>query len=200
MDERHRWESRYLQAREPFYGREPSRFLQRALPLLPPGGECLDLGGGEGRNAVFLAARGFVVTLADVAVAGLARAAAESRRAAVGLRLVAADLRQSPLLAAEARWDLLLLVNYHDRAAVAAAHHALRPGGAVVVEGFAKEQLGRGTGGPSCADVLWGTNELLGLLFPLRVVLYEDRLVEGDVTPRHRGARWVVRAIAKRVS
>lgn len=198
MDERERWERRYQQAEEPFYGRDPSLFLRRSVALLPNGGRCLDLAGGEGRNAVFLACRGFSVTLADVALAGLSRAALMARTAGASVRVVATDLRHSALVDPPGGWDLILLINYHDRQSVAGAASRLRPGGAVVVEGFAKEQLGRGSGGPPDLDRLWGRNELLDLLRPLRVVWYEDRLVEADDNPHHRGAKWVVRTIARR--
>jgi len=198
MGERERWERRYQQAAEPFYGREPSRFLQRSLALLPGRGRCIDLGGGEGRNAIYLARLGYDVTLVDVAVAGLSRAATMARDAEVRLNIVAADLQEPPLADTGDGWDVVLLINYHDRRAVASVETRLRPGGAVVVEGFAKEQLGRGSGGPPDADLLWGPNELHELLRPLRLVWYEDRLVEGDDNPHHRGAKWVVRAIARK--
>jgi SAM-dependent methyltransferase len=198
MGERERWERRYQQSDGPFYGRDASQFLQRSLPLLPASGTCLDLAGGEGRNAVFLAQRGFEVTLADVAVAGLARAAELARHQGVALRIVAADLGRSPLVDPSEGWNLILLMNYHDRSVLAAAGRRLSPGGAVVVEGFAKEQLGRGSGGPPDPDLLWARNEIVQLLLPLRLVWYEDRLVEADDNPRHRGSKWVVRAVARR--
>jgi hypothetical protein len=68
----------------------------------------------------------------------------------------------------------------------------------LVVEGFALDQLGRGSGGPSDPATLWKPNELLRLPEGLRVVWYEDRLVDGDDNPCHRGAKWVVRLIARR--
>ncbi|HPS79987.1 MAG TPA: hypothetical protein PLS53_17655, partial [Thermoanaerobaculaceae bacterium] len=92
---------------------------------------------------------------------------------------------------------LLLVLNYHDRDAVASAHRWLRPGGVLVAQGFARDQLGRHTGGPSDPELLWGSNELLALVQPhLRVLLYEDRLVEEDDNPAHRGPKWVVRLVA----
>jgi SAM-dependent methyltransferase len=203
LDERSRWETRYRQAGEPFYGRAPSPFLHRSLPLLPPPGFCLDAAGGQGRNAAFLAGLGWRVLLADVALAGVARARELARHQArphstAGLQLVCADLARSPLRLAPGSLDLVLVVNYHDRSLVAAAHELLRAGGVLLVEGFAKEQLGRPSGGPQDPNLLWGPNELLEAAADLRVLWYEDRLTAADDNPRHRGEKWVVRLVARR--
>ena len=203
MDERSRWNERYRQAQEPFYGRDPSQFLRRSLPLLPPPGRCLDAAGGEGRNAAFLAALGWRVLLADMALAGVARArklaSAQTQSASAGsVQLVCADLAHSPLRLAPGTLDLLLVVNYHDRFLIASGGELLRQGGVLLVEGFAKEQLGRSSGGPQDPDLLWGPNELLRAAAGLRVLWYEDRLTADDDNPRHRGEKWVVRLIARR--
>ncbi|HNX50563.1 MAG TPA: hypothetical protein PKL08_10385, partial [Thermoanaerobaculaceae bacterium] len=70
--EREKWERRYQEAADSVFGSDPSVLVRRALPFLPPPGRCLDLGGGEGRNAVFLARLGWAVVIADCALAGLA--------------------------------------------------------------------------------------------------------------------------------
>ena len=201
MDERSRWEARYLQAQEPFYGRAPSAFLQRSLPLLPPPGRCLDAAGGEGRNALFLASLGWQVVLADVALTGLTKARALARAAAPSsglLQPVCADLARSSLRLPPASLDLLLVINYHDRSLVAAGLELLRPGGVLLVEGFAKEQLGRSSGGPQDPALLWHPNELLEIAAGLRVLWYEDRVTADDDNPRHRGEKAVVRLVARR--
>jgi SAM-dependent methyltransferase len=200
MREREKWEKRYQDSEEPFYGREPSGFLLRSLPLLPERGRCLDLGGGQGRNAVFLAKRGWEVLLVDAAFAGVARARAWARSENVRIRAAVADLTEGSVAAPGDSLDLVLMVNYHDRTALASVGKWLRPGGALLVEGFAQEQLGRTSGGPQDPAVLWNANELLSLAGALRVVWYEDRLTTEDDNPRHRGAKWVVRLIARRTA
>jgi len=200
MREREKWERRYRDSEEPFYGRQPSAFLARSLPLLPDGGRCLDLGGGQGRNAVFLARRGWDVVMVDVAVAGAARARAAAQAEKVRISALVADLSEGALAVPEASFDLVLMVNYHDRLATARAAKWLRPGGALLVEGFAQEQLGRPSGGPQDPAALWHPNELLSLAGEMRVVWYEDRLITDDDNPRHHGAKWVVRLIARRTA
>ena len=200
VSEREKWEKRYLDSDEPVYGREPSAFLARSLPLLPTPGRCLDLGGGQGRNAVFLARRGWEVTLADAAIAGVARARGLARREQVPLACVVADLAARGLAVREASLDLVLMINYHDHRAVTEAGTWLKRGGALVVEGFAQEQLGRRSGGPQDPSFLWHPNELLGVAGAFRVVWYEDRITAEDDNPRHHGPKWVVRLIARRTA
>src|SRR5213593_334566 len=85
---RDRWDARYRAGGAE--RREPSPFLVTMAGLLPRAGAAscpptaLDVAGGAGRNAVFLARCGFAVTVADIAPAGLALAAAAA--AAAGVR------------------------------------------------------------------------------------------------------------------
>jgi SAM-dependent methyltransferase len=200
MCEREKWEKRYQDSEGPFYGRKPSAFLVRSLSLLPADGRCLDLGGGQGRNAVFLARRGWTVVMVDCAIAGVAGARALARAESVALVPVVADLAEGALVIPEAGFDLVLMINYHEHAAVSTAARWLRPGGALLVEGFAREQLGRSSGGPQDPAMLYRPNELLRLARGLRVVWYEDRLITDDDNLRHHGAKWVVRLVARRTA
>src|SRR3954469_9993816 len=54
------WDERYA-ASELIWSATPNRFVQADLPSLPPG-RAVDLAAGEGRNALWLADRGWHVT------------------------------------------------------------------------------------------------------------------------------------------
>lgn len=51
---------------------EPAKTVQRLAELLPSG-TVLDLGAGDGRNALYLAEKGFAVKAVDLAEAGIAK-------------------------------------------------------------------------------------------------------------------------------
>jgi tellurite methyltransferase len=108
--ERQRWDRRY---REGGGATEPSAFLLSLDGLLPRRGRALDLAGGRGRHALWLAARGLKVTLADVSPVGLAlaREAAEERR--LPIRTVEVDLAAEPPPAGP--WDVLVCFHYLHR-------------------------------------------------------------------------------------
>src|SRR4051812_6310951 len=66
------WDQRYSAAGD-VYGTEPNDFLAAHVDAIPAG-PVLELGCGEGRNAVFLAGRGYEVTAVDQSAAGLRKA------------------------------------------------------------------------------------------------------------------------------
>ena len=80
----HEWDRRYAGA-ELVWTAEPNRFVVDELADLPPG-RALDLGAGEGRNSVWLAARGWQVTAVDFSAVGL-----DKGRRLAGARGVAVD-------------------------------------------------------------------------------------------------------------
>src|SRR5262249_51809762 len=63
------WNERY-RARELVWSAGPNQFVEAELSELPTG-RALDLACGEGRNAIWLAQRGWQVTAVDFAEAGL---------------------------------------------------------------------------------------------------------------------------------
>src|SRR5512147_2825424 len=86
------WEERYAEA-SLAYGAEPNDFVREVAGRIPPG-RVLCLGEGQGRNAVFLAQRGFDVTAMDQSRMGLARAEALAVERGVKLTTIAADLAE----------------------------------------------------------------------------------------------------------
>jgi tellurite methyltransferase len=54
-----------------YWGIEPDRLIIELTNMLKPEGSILDLGSGEGRNAVFLAKKGFDVTAVDISENGI---------------------------------------------------------------------------------------------------------------------------------
>lgn len=65
------WDARYAAGPGLQWGAEPNRWLVREVAALPPG-TALDLGAGEGRNAIWLARQGWRVTAVDFSQVGLA--------------------------------------------------------------------------------------------------------------------------------
>ena len=99
------WDERYA-GPELVWGAGPNCFVTEELAALEPG-RALDLGTGEGRNAIWLAARGWQVTGVDFSAVGLARAAELARQRGVDVGWVKADLlsyQPSP-----AGYDLVLI-------------------------------------------------------------------------------------------
>lgn len=70
------WDERY-RSRSALWSGDPNRYLVSEADGLPPG-SALDVGAGEGADAIWLAARGWRVTAVDISSVALARAAAHA--------------------------------------------------------------------------------------------------------------------------
>jgi SAM-dependent methyltransferase len=123
------------------FSREPTPLLVGAVEGRAPG-RALDVGMGQGRNAVFLAVKGWDVVGFDLAEAGLEAARAQATRAGVSLQAVQADAATFDY--GRDAWDLIV-ITYGPRFIAEGAFPdrlkaALRPGGLLVIESFASEQ------------------------------------------------------------
>jgi SAM-dependent methyltransferase len=123
-----KWDARYREGSHT--SRDPSAFLLSLDDLLPRQGRALDVAGGVGRNALWLAQRGLEVTLADVSPVGLSMARERAAEAGLVIRTVEIDLESEPLPVGP--WDLLVKVLYFQPTLFGAIHEVLAPGGLLV--------------------------------------------------------------------
>jgi SAM-dependent methyltransferase len=156
------WDERY-RASASVWGAEPNRWVAQEVTDLAPG-VALDLACGEGRNAVWLAGRGWQVHAVDFSRVGLQKGADLERRTLEkpSIHWVEADATS---YAAPEPVDLALLCYLQlaaagRRAAVRAAAAALKPGGTLLVIGHDSRNLTDGTGGPQDADVLFTADDV----------------------------------------
>ncbi len=64
---------KFYEAEDYYWGKEPADFLERLIALKPPrrGMKILDIGCGEGKDAVYMAKKGYTVTAFDLTEAGI---------------------------------------------------------------------------------------------------------------------------------
>lgn len=167
---REHWDERYA-TEELIWKADPNRFLVEELDALAPG-TALDVACGEGRNAVWLASKGWRVTGVDFSRAGLAKAKRLATDRGVEVTWVEADVVewQPPT----ASFDLVVVMYLHlhaerRRQALAHAAAALAPGGVLLVVGHDTSNLLKGTGGPQNPAVLFGPEEIVEDLSGLRI-------------------------------
>ena len=193
------WDERY--SGEGFaYGTQPNRWLEVQAGVIRPGGRVLSLGEGEGRNAVWLAEHGFSVDAVDASAVGLEKAQELAARRGVRIRTQVADL--ATYHPESGAYDALVLVFVHIppniRSLVhAAGARALRPGGVLIIEAFTHLQLGRPSGGPRQADLLYEVATVRSDFPGVDWLVLEEAEVELDEGPFHRGTAAVVRGVGK---
>ena len=149
---------------------QPNTFLVAETADLVSG-RALDFACGEGRNAIWLAARGWRVTAGDHSTVGLAKG--EELAAAAGLagEWVTADV---VTFHAEPAFDLVVILYLHlalpdMRTAVGNAADALAPGGTLLLVGHHPDNIDRGMGGPQLPEVLHSESAIAGMLPGLRI-------------------------------
>jgi len=164
------WDQRYAERQQ--WSSEPNTLIAELLAGLPPG-DAVDLAAGEGRHAVWLAARGWRVTAVDFSTVGLDRGRAQP--GAERVTWTAADV--TTWTAPEESLDLVLVAYLHlaedDMLAVLArAVGWLRAGGRLLVLGHDVANLSAGVGGPQEPAVLHSVERLA----PVAGLLAVDRL------------------------
>lgn len=109
--------------------------------VLPRRGRAIDVGGGTGRHALWLARRGLEVTLADVSDVALGIAADAARREGLPLRTLQIDLEAAPLPSGP--WDVVVCTYFLHRPLFDAFPAALAPGGWLVFAHATRTNLER---------------------------------------------------------
>jgi tellurite methyltransferase len=185
-DEKILWNRRYRE--KSHSSLEPDPLLVSAhaefLSNRPPG-SALDVAGGVGRHAVWLAQRGWSVKLLDVSEVGVELA---KENVASVLRPIQKDslvttevveLNLSHDLGHE-QFDLVLVFFYLQLELFPALVSALKPGGLLIYKTYTTEQK-RFSGGPSHPMFLLQPNELLQAFQSLRILHYHETIEEKGV-------------------
>jgi SAM-dependent methyltransferase len=168
-----RW-NRILTAENPTFNVKPNQFLVEMAKGRKPG-KALDVGMGQGRNAIWLAQQGWDVTGFDPAEKAVALAQETARK--LGVRLNAEVKGTEDFDFGDRRWDMIVVCYVGGRDFAAQLQHALKPGGVLVIEAFHRDATqGRSIGG----GVVFDTGQLPALFPQLRSVRYEEPMETAD--------------------
>jgi tellurite methyltransferase len=180
-NERERWNQRYA---DKGWSEDPSPWLATNGDLLPEPGRALDIAGGTGRNAIWLASRGWDVTIADVSDVALAFATERGRNLGAPVHTLHVDLSEDSIPAGP--WDVLLLFHFLERALFPKLASALRPGGVLIGSLATETNLERNPRPPR--PFILDDGELPGLISDFETVRYEECWADN-----HHDARFVAR-------
>lgn len=191
------WDKRYA-GEEFIYGKKANEFLREHLQNIKPGTLLLP-GEGEGRNAVHAALLGWNVKAFDSSIVGKQKAEKLAKGNKVEISYSIASYEEADF--EEDSFDLIALVYTHSLIREALHHKMLRflkPGGTILLEGFSKEQLEYGSGGPGNPEMLYSLEEIesdFKSLSEKKITIKEVVLDEGSF---HLGKASVLRMIGKK--
>lgn len=172
--EREKWNQRYLDGTHGTL--PPDRLLIEAFdryiePLFPNAGHALDIAGGTGRHAIFLAEKGWKVTLTDIAETGVLNARKNAGSVASRIDFRVEDLTRFD--GSRESYDLITVFFFLRREMFGELIKALTPGGLLIYKGYTHGQAKFG-GGPTNPEYLFGENELLESFRNLHVLHYAE--------------------------
>jgi rhodanese-related sulfurtransferase len=150
----------------------PARFLVKNFDLLPRG-LALDLAGGEGRNAIYLATRGFDVDAVDVSAEAVARARARARRLGAPIRAVVGNVEDGTYIIPIETYDVIAVFNYLHRPLFNDIRDGLKPSGVVIYQTFTTRQQEL-EGGPRNPDYLLRPGELTEVFADWEILRYRE--------------------------
>ena len=158
------------------FSMSPNALLVSTVKGCKPG-RALDVGMGQGRNAVFLAVEGWNVTGFDVSDAGLEVARKNAARVGVEINTVLKSREEFDFGAAQ--WDLVAItyeaIPFETVSYVARLRDSLRAGGLIVIETTASD-----AGQPLTRSVDVDPARLLRALDGFRILHFEDTVAMPD--------------------
>jgi tellurite methyltransferase len=169
-DDRRHWDTLFNTGVYVF-GKEPAPFLRDHISLLPVG-RALDIAMGEGRNAVYLAKKGFQVEGVDYSEVAIRKAKRLARENHVSINSINADLNHYQIK--PDHYDVIVNIDYLQRNLIPQIRRGLKRGGVVVFENATLEQLKNPNRQELSREELLGKGELKELFKDFQILKYTE--------------------------
>jgi SAM-dependent methyltransferase len=194
------WDNRYS-SEEFIYGTEPNEFFRSEINRISPG-RLLALAEGEGRNGIYAASLGWKVDAVDFSSAARTKALKLASQKNTDINYVTADLKDfEPEIDS---YDAVSMIFMHLNPEVSGDVHkravyALRPGGRVILEVYAKEQLGKSSGGPQNSEMLYSIEDINQNFAGLKTLILTKEVIHLNESRHHSGEAVVIRFVGEKV-
>lgn len=193
------WNNRYRNS-EYAYGIKPNEYFKEKLNNLKVG-KILLPAEGEGRNAVYAAKLGWVVTAFDISEEGKIKAEHLAKINNVKINYQLGDLNELILDVNE--YDVIGLIYAHFPANLKFNYHQklstyIKSGGVVILEAFSKSNIinnneDSGFNGPKDIEMLFSTEELISYFIDFEIVELNQIVVDLDEGEYHNGKNSIIR-------
>lgn len=162
------------------YGKSPAHFLSSNFDYIPYGGSVLDLGMGEGRNAVFLAQKGYKVTGIDLSSIAVKKSQMLAKERGVSIKAITANVQEYNF--PENSFDAIVCFYFVDRALVEKFKKWLKPKGVIIYEAYSLDQKQHGASIGEPDHEYLKNGELLKIFSDYRILKFEEPLHKTEFT------------------
>jgi SAM-dependent methyltransferase len=193
------WNRRYKE-NETVYGTKPNVFFKSFIDTHKQGALLLPAE-GEGRNAIYAASKGWEVDAFDFSVKAKEKALQQASQKQLKIQYQTLNIVD---FHPEKQYDAVALIFVHLPEVIRREFHqkvskALAPGGYVVLEAFAKEQLGNQSGGPKDIALLYDAPTICDDFKFLHILYCGQKEAVLDEGLFHKGKADVLQLIAQKI-
>lgn len=194
------WNTRYSEEGMA-YGNLPNDFLAAAFHIIPTKGKVLCIAEGEGRNALFLAKKGYRVTAVDFSEVGMNKLKTHALEQNLEIETIVQDLNDfQPGIG---QWDAVISIFAHLPPEIRGKlnqrlQDSLKEGGVCLLEAYRPEQLKHNTGGPAKVEMLMNLEIIHKELKQLKPMFEQEIEREIHEGKYHNGVSSVVQFIGKK--
>lgn len=190
------WNERYA-IKEFVYGTTPNLFFKSQIDKLSPA-NILFPAEGEGRNAVYAAKRGWNVSAFDSSSEAKNKAEKLAKENGVKINYQLSDMKTIEYPVNFFDCIVLIFAHFHPFERIFFHNRLLsflKPGGAVILEGFSKKQMQFSSGGPRNFEMLFSKEEIESDFTTLTTIKIEESEVILNEGRFHQGPASVIRMV-----
>ena len=199
MSQQEFWNKKFL--RDGFlYGKKANEFILSTYKNFNKSKQVLCVGEGEGRNAIFLAKKGFDVIAIDASDVALNKLEGFAKEENVEVKTICSDLNEwTPYKKYGAIVASFFHVNAEEKESIfLKLEDSLNSKGFLVLEVFSKNQINYSSGGPKDLDLLYSVEELENIFNHSLIHKLEEVIIDLDEGTAHQGKASVIRLILQK--
>ncbi len=184
-EKRQKWDTIYSNGGQ---AGAPSRILSENKHLLPGHGRALEIACGRGANALFLAGLGLDTSAWDISPVVISAMHSEAEHQGLAIEGEVRDVMQEP--PPNSTFDVIIVSHFLERGLIGLIKKALRPGGLLFYQTFTQTRVS--DRGPTNQDFRLADNELLKLCDGMRVLVYREEGIVGNISQGFRDLALIV--------
>ncbi len=165
-----KWNKRYKEGNHHDI-EDPSNLLKRWISRIPTG-KAIDIGCGNGRNAIFLSTKGYEVDAIDFSEEALKIAREKAQEKNLKINWIKKDIQEHNF--PKGKYDLVVMSFFNPLEKLAEIKNSLNEGGHILFENHIKTEKREVKGPDKDSKYRFDPNEVLEKFDDLQILFYEE--------------------------